>query len=64
MSKNYLGLIDSRNTKYQGLIRDDSFNGIGILMDNLFTTILSTWKKNFIDGPSVIIFPNMEVFFG
>lgn len=64
MSKNYLGVIDTRNTKYQGLIKDDKFNGIGILLDNLFMTVLSTWKNNFINGASVIIFPDLEMFFG
>lgn len=34
MSKNYFGLLDSRNTKYQGVIREDQFDGIGILIDD------------------------------
>ena len=57
MSKNYFGVLDSRNTKYQGLLKDNSFNGIGILMDNLFTTVITTWNKYVMNGPSIIIFP-------
>lgn len=59
MSKNYFGLLDSRNTKYQGVIRDNLFNGIGILIDDQLTTVLSNWKKYSINGPSVIIFPTL-----
>lgn len=59
MSKNYFGLLDSRNTKYQGVIRDNHFDGIGILIDEELTTILSTWKKCTINGPSVIIFSSL-----
>ena len=58
MSKSYFGVLDSRNTKYQGQITDDSLNGIGILIDNMFTTILTTWKKHTLNGPSIIIFPS------
>ena len=59
MSKSYFGLLDTRNTKYQGLIMDDSFSGIGILIDNIFTTIVSTWEKYSLNGPSIIIFPHL-----
>lgn len=33
MSKNYFGFLDSRNTKYQGVIRNDHFDGVGIAID-------------------------------
>jgi hypothetical protein len=57
MSKNYLGIIDTRNTKYQGLLKDESFNGIGILIDNVFTTIVTQWNKYSLNGYTMIIFP-------
>lgn len=57
MSKNYFGLLDSRNTKYQGLVKDQKFNGIGILIDNLFNTIVSNWKGYILNGYTFIIFP-------
>ena len=59
MSKNYFGLLDSRNTKYQGVIRNGHFDGIGILIDHELATVLSTWKKYTINGPSVIIFSSL-----
>jgi len=64
MSKNYFGLLDSRNTKYQGLINNDSFNGIGIILDHLYTLSISTWKSSNLNGPSFTIFPNQEILFG
>lgn len=57
MSKNYFGVLDTRNTKYQGLIRDNAFHGTGILIDNLFTTVVTSWNKYLMNGPSIIIFP-------
>ncbi len=64
MSKNYFGLLDSRNSKYQGLLKDDCFNGIGMLIDNQLTTVLSSWKKHTLSGASVIIFKDLQTFFG
>jgi hypothetical protein len=64
MSKTYFGLLDSRNSKYQGVIKEDSFNGIGMLMDDQLTTVLSSWEKYSIHGPSVIIFKDVQTFFG
>jgi len=32
--KTFLGCFDYRNAKYQGNIVDNSFEGLGILMDN------------------------------
>ncbi len=57
MSNNYFGILDTRNTKYQGLLKNDSYNGIGILIDNLFTTVVTSWNKFIMNGPSFIIFP-------
>lgn len=64
MSKSYFGVLDTRNAKYQGLIKDDSFNGIGMLINDQMTTILTNWKQNSINGPSVIIFEDAQIFFG
>ena len=57
MSKNYLGFIDTRNAKYQGFFMDEAFNGIGILIDNVFTTIVTHWNKYALNGNTLIIFP-------
>jgi hypothetical protein len=46
MSKNYFGIIDSRNTKYQGSILNGKYEGIGALIDDLFLYAISNWKNN------------------
>ena len=43
--KNYFGCMDFRNAKYQGLIRDNSLDGIGIVLDNEFLLSLSSWRS-------------------
>ena len=58
MSKNYFGLLDSRNTKYQGLVNDDQFDGIGMLIDQTNIFALSTWEGPIMNGPSIIIYPD------
>ncbi len=64
MSKNYFGVLDSRNNKYQGLIKDDHFSGIGILVDYLYTFVLSKWKHNSLNDSTLVIFPNLQILFG
>lgn len=58
MSKSYFGILDSRNTKYQGLINDDQFAGIGMLIDQTTTFAISTWNASTMNGPSLIIYPS------
>jgi hypothetical protein len=58
MSKNYFGLLDIRNAKYQGLINDDQFAGVGMLIDQTNTLAITTWKASTMSGPSLILYPN------
>jgi|GWRWMinimDraft_6_1066014.scaffolds.fasta_scaffold155319_1 hypothetical protein len=36
--------IDYRNAKFQGSIRGNSIDGIGIILDNEFMLSLTNWK--------------------
>lgn len=59
MNKTYLGILDSRNTKYQGCISNQTYQGIGMLIDSKFMTIVTNWNDNKPNGHSFIIYPSL-----
>jgi hypothetical protein len=56
--------MDFRNAKFQGSIRDNMMDGIGIILDNEYLISLTNWKNEMPYGPSLIIFPNRDYLFG
>ena len=43
MSKNYFGVKDYRNCKYQGSLKDGKKSGIGMLIDDAIRLCISEW---------------------
>ena len=58
------GTIDMRNARYQGLVKENSPEGLGFLFTLEHMLILSTWKKNVIEGNALIVYPNRDYLFG
>ena len=64
MEKTFFGCIDMRNAKFQGSIRDGVPDGLGFVFDSQHLFAFSNWKIDVPYGPSLIVFPNRDYFYG
>ena len=62
--KTIFGCIDMRNAKFQGSIKNNTPNGLGIALNLDFLMALTTWNGEQPFGPSVVIFPSRNYLFG
>ena len=59
-----INIIDYRNGRYQGFLKDENYHGWGAILDDDFTFYLSHWTDNQADGPCFLIFPDEKLFYG
>lgn len=57
-------VIDYRNGRYQGQIKNQSPHGLGIFIDKNFMFCLAEWMGGEIKGYAMIIFPSGRIFCG
>ncbi len=59
-----LETLDYRNARYQGEVKNEQPNGLGIIIDYNYLFCLAEWQDGRINGPTFIVFPDSRIFCG
>ena len=59
-----LDIVDYRNGKYQGKIRQEQRQGVGIFIDDDLTFYISHWHRNQLHGPTLVYLTHGKYMYG
>lgn len=57
-------IIDFRNGRYQGQLKNQLPHGIGIFIDKNYLFCLAEWIAGVVQGPALVVFPSGRIFSG
>lgn len=60
----YTGAVDCRNLKYQGTLQGRTYAGIGMVLEQDFTFVVSDWKGVLPSGHTLLVLPSRDYFYG